>query len=175
MKNDFIMPILVLTLLCIVLSGALAFMNNVTSPLITTAAARRAEEAMNVNIPHATGFERIDTVSLSGLPTTVREVYKAMNDVGYIFIVVQNGFGGDMTIICGVDPEGRIIGVSVLSHTETKGIGTIIEQASFLDTFIDKDNRLEGVDTVTGATISTRAFISAIRDVHEAFELVREG
>ena len=175
MKNDFIMPILVLTIICLVVSGALALMSNVTTPLITTAAAERAEEAMNTQIPHATGFERIDTASLSGFPATVREVYKTTNDVGYIFIVVQNGFSGDITIICGMDPDGRIIGVSTLSHTETKGIGTIIEQASFLDTFIDKDNRLEGVDTVTGATISTRAFISAIRDVHDAFELVREG
>jgi len=167
------MPILVLTLICIVVSGALALMNNATSPLITTAAAGRAEEAMNANIPNATGFERIETGSVNGFPASVREVYKTTNDVGYIFIVVQNGFSGDITIICGIDPEGRIIGVSTLSHTETKGIGTIIEQASFLDTFIDKDNKLEGVDTVTGATISTRAFIKAVKDVHEAFELVR--
>jgi len=60
-----------------------------------------------------------------------------------------------------------------LSHTETRGIGTILEQESFLSPFSGLDNRLEGIDTVTGATISTRAFINAIHDVLEAFRLVK--
>jgi len=166
------MPILILTLICLVVGGALALMDNTTSPIIETAAAERAKEAMNATIPHAADFERFETDPFEELPVTIKEVYRTTNDVGYIFIAEVGGFSGDITVICGVDPDGNIIGTSTLSHTETQGIGTIIEQESFLGTFAGRDNMLEGVDTVTGATISTRAFIRAIKDIHEAFEQI---
>jgi electron transport complex protein RnfG len=165
------MPVLVLTVICIVVSGAIALMDSVTHPLITSAAAERAEAAMTRKIPHATGFEWIET---EGLPATIREVYRTTNNVGYIFIAAVNGFSGDITVICGIDPDGRIIGTATLAHTETKGIGTILEQESFLSPFIGMDHRLEGIDTVTGATISTRAFIHAIDDIFTAFHIIKD-
>jgi len=167
------MPLLVLTVICLVVSGALAFMNNVTHPVITLAAAERAEAAMNAKIPDATGFEKIEFIDGDGIPETIVEIYSTTNGVGHVLIAAVNGFSGDITIICGVDPDGRLIGASTLSHTETKGIGTILEMPVFLDTFKGKDSGLEGVDTVTGATISTRAFIRAINDVFDAYEKIR--
>ena len=166
------MPILVLTVICLVVSSALAYMNNITKPVIAEAAASRTEVAMISKIPEATGFELIDTDAYDGLPTTLRDAYRTTNEVGYVFIAVVSGFSGDITIMCAFDPGGDIISVSTLSHTETKGIGTILEQPVFLDTFKGKDSGLDGVDTVTGATISTRAFIRAIRDMLEAFEII---
>ena len=172
-KKTYIMPLLVLTVICLVVSGALAFMDSVTSPVISAAAAERAQEAMGEKIPNATGFDSIQLSNIDGLPASIREVYKTTNDVGYIFIAAVNGFSGDITVICAVDPDGKIIGTSTLSHTETKGIGTILEQESFLSPFKGLDDRLEGVDTVAGATISTRAFIHAIDDIMVAFSLVK--
>jgi len=170
------MPLLVLTVICLIVSGALAFMNGVTSPEIASAAAERAQASMIEIIPEATGFELIHTVVTPGnfleIPATVREIYKTPNDAGYIFIAAVNGFSGDITVICGITPDGRIIASSTLSHTETKGIGTILEQESFLSPFTGVDNKLEGIDTVTGATISTRAYIQAINDIFTAFEIV---
>ena len=170
MKNEFVMPILVLTLICVVVSGALAFMDGITHPVIEAAAIDRAQAAMNAIIPEATGFEQIGT---DGLPPTVREAYKTENNVGYIFILSVNGFSGEIRVICGIDPEGEIISCGALSHTETKGIGTILDQPSFTGQFDGKDSRLEGISTVTGATISTRAYIGAIRDAFAAYEAVQ--
>ena len=172
MKKTYVMPLLVLTVICLVVSGALAVMNSITLPVVTSAAAERAEEEMYRKIPEATGFEQIELETIEGLPDTIKEAYKTTNNVGYIFIAAIHGFSGDITIICSLDEEGTIIATSTLSHTETKGIGTIIEQKSFLNTFKGKDNRLEGVDTVAGATISTRAYIHAIRDIIEAFYII---
>jgi len=169
MKKDFIAPILVLSIICLVVSGALSLMHDLTHPVIEAAASERAYIAMNEKIPHATGFEELDT---EGLPRTIREAYATENNVGYIFIVSVNGFSGEVRVICAIDPEGRLIRSGVLQHTETKGIGTIIEQDTFLNRFDGKDNRLDGISAITGATISTNAFINAIRDAFEAFELV---
>jgi len=169
------MPLLVLTIICLIVSGALAFMDSITSPEIASAAAERAQEAMIDKIPEATGFEPIKPDGFTGIPATIREMYKTTNDAGYIFIAAVNGFSGDITVICAIAPDGRIMGTSTLSHTETKGIGTILEQESFLSPFNGVDNKLEGIDTVTGATISTRAFIQAINDIFIAFEIVSRG
>jgi len=172
MKKTYVMPLLVLTVICLVVSGALAIMDSITHPVITAAAAERAREAMIVKIPDATGFDPVDPGDFDGIPATIKEIYKTSNDVGYIFIAAVNGFSGDITVICAIAPNGRIIATSTLAHTETKGIGTIIEQESFLDPFQGLDNRLTGIDTVTGATISTRAFIHAIEDILSAYTIV---
>ena len=164
-KRTFVLPLVVLTSICLIVSAALAYMNMITSPVISTAAAERAQVTMSEKMPDATGFQTIELSELSGhadIPASIREAYKTSNDIGYILIAAVNGFSGDITIICAIDNGGKIISTATLSHTETKGIGTILEEDSFLDTFTGIDDKLEGVDTVTGATISTRAFIHGI-------------
>ena len=173
MKKTYVMPLLVLTLICLVVSGALAFMDSVTSPVINAAAAERAQEAMIEIIPGAEGFESIDISYVDGIPASIREIYRTTNGIGYIFIAAVNGFSGDITVICGITPDGTIIESAALSHTETKGIGTILEEESFLTPFEGAGGGLEGIDTVAGATISTRAYIHAIEDIFVAFEMVK--
>lgn len=172
MKKDFILPILVLTLICIVVTGALAMMNNVTAPIIETASAERAFEAMSNKIPQATGFVQVEN---ENFPRAIRAAYRTENDVGYIFIVAVNGFSGEIRVMCGVDNDGRIISTSALHHTETQGIGTILDQDDFTGRFDGRDINLEGVSAVTGATISTAAYIDAVRYALEAMKLISGG
>jgi len=173
MRRTYVMPLLVLTVICLIVSSALAFTNSITSSIVSAAAAERAQEVMIKKIPGATGFELIDLDNIGGdLPSSIREIYRTNNGIGYIFIAAVNGFSGDITVICAIDPDGRIISCSTLSHTETKGIGTILEQESFLYPFSGLDSNLEGINTVAGATISTRAYIHAIEDIFTAFHLI---
>ena len=85
MKKDFIMPILVLTAICLIISGALALVNNLTSPIIEEAAAERAENARKDIIPEADEFILLE---LDGLPESVDEAYATANNTGYIFIEI---------------------------------------------------------------------------------------
>ena len=179
MKKDFIIPVLVLTIICLVVGVALALMNDATAPIITAASLERRDAAMLQKIPQADGFEILytqgaDSTELSGqtLPDSIREIYSTTNNVGYIFIAAMPGYSGNITVITAIDPNGQIIQTSTLSHTETQGIGTIIETPSFLDKFIGRDSRLEGVDTVAGATVTTRAYIRAIEDIMIAFDML---
>ena len=169
MKNDFVMPILILTLICFVVSGALAATNALTEPIITADAAERAEQAKIAALPDATGFYE---VVIDELPDSVREIYASENDVGYVFTLVTRGYGGDITIICGIDNEGKLLTTNVLSHSETSGIGSKITEPQFTAMFIGADSELEGVSAVTGATISTTAYINAIEDAFTALEMV---
>ena len=169
LKKDFIIPILVLMMICFVASGALSLVNSVTGPVIEAEEEERTNTSMHNQIPSAIDFEPVDK---QGLPSSVYAVYRATNDAGYVFIVTDIGFSGEVKVICGIDPDGRLTGSEALEHSETKGIGTIIDQASFTDQFIGKDSRLEGVSTVTGATISTSAYVRAIEAALEAFEII---
>lgn len=172
-KHDFVMPIVVLGAICLVITALLALTNSATEPVITQAALERAEAARSEIIPEAEEFQLLEA---DGLPATVKEVYGTSNGAGYIFMLTTMGYGGEMDLICGIDPEGKIIAVRTLAHGETKGMGSKTAEEPFRSQFVGKDKNLEGVDAITGATISSTAYLNAIADAFDAFELVtKEG
>ena len=171
MKKEFILPILTLSLICLFVSGALAVVNNFTSPVIETAAAQRAAAARKEIIPQADGFELLEN---GGLPRAVTEAYRATNNTGYIFMITVSGYGGNINMICGIDNNGRIIKTSVLSHTETKGMTDPVFTDPHESQYIGKDKNLNNIVAVTGATISSTAYKNGVREAFAAFELVRK-
>ncbi len=97
----------------------------------------------------------------------------------------KKGFGGNIKLMVGVLPDGRINGIDVLEHKETPGLGDKIDSAktSFSQQFLNKDLttynlavRKDGgdVDAITAATISSRAFCDAIKKAYDAY-LKNEG
>ncbi len=92
--------------------------------------------------------------------------------------IAPNGYNGKITLITGVDLEGKVLGSRVLSHQETPGLGDKIDMrvSSWMSGFTDKvltdDNqdswqvRKDGgeFDQFTGATITPRAVVSAVRN-----------
>jgi electron transport complex protein RnfG len=162
------MPIMALVLICLVISGALAIGNNATQPIIVSAAEERAETARRAIIPDADGFVLLDT---GGMPKTITEAYKTTNDKGYVFMISSRGYDGNINLICGIDRDGRIIKSVTLSHTETQGLGTkVIDMESQYD---GKDRNLEGISAISGATITSNAYMKGVRDAFEAFEMVK--
>lgn len=164
------MPIVVLTAICLVISGLLAVTNHFTAPVIKQNAAERAEAARSEIIPEAEGFELME---VEGLPATVEEVYSTTNDVGYIFMLETMGYGGEMDLICGIDNDGKIISVKTLKHGETKGMGSKTTEEPFRSQFVGKDSSLEGVEAISGATISSKAYFGAIADAFAAFDIIK--
>jgi electron transport complex protein RnfG len=169
-KKDFVMPIVVLTVICLVISAALAFTNNMTKPVIDAAAAQRADEVRFAVMPQADTFKKIEA---SGLPESITDVYMAENGVGYVFTVIAKGYGGNMEIICGVDPDGHITACKTLAHSETAGLGSKTAQDEYRNQYVGKGSSLEGVSAISGATVSSKAYESAIKDVFKAFETVK--
>ena len=170
MKKDFILPILSLSIICLIMAGALAIANSITYPVIADGAAQRAEAARRDIIPHAEEFVPIDA---QPLPMSVIAAYMATNDAGYVFIVLVRGYGGEMRIIAGVDEEGQIIRSAVLSHSETVGLGTGV-----FDIAADMEYRgtsLLDVDAVSGSTITLHAYQQALADALAAFEMLKGG
>ena len=78
------------------------------------------------------------------------------------------GFNGDIELYVGFSPDGKITGTSVLSHSETEGLGSRVTTPQFREQFVGKDASSEisesDFDAISGATYSSKSFLSAINN-----------
>lgn len=169
--NDLLKPVVVLTVICIVVSAALAAVNGVTAPIIAEAAAKAADANRIELLPEADGFEAIE-VEVEG----VTEMHKATNGVGYVISAQGNGYGGNgsVKLMIAYDNEGNITNIKVVDCSgETPGIGDkIVKEAWFAEQFIGLNGEAkkgENVDAISGTTISSGAFINAVNSAYKAF------
>ena len=186
--TDFVLPIVVLVLICAVMSGLLAFTNGITAPIIDEAerAANTAARKEVMPLADAAGdadpFEEIKRENLpesaaTNMPASITGVYKAANGAGYTFSITTQGYGGKNTLkmAVGVDMDGKITGVKVLDHKETAGLGSkITTDKRFIGDFEGKGaDEIDGIDKISGATFSSNYYKAAIKDALTAFELVK--
>lgn len=104
------------------------------------------------------------------------------NVVGYTYVSEAAGYGGLVKVMVGVDHlSDTIIGITIVEHVETPGIGTRVEEESFRNQFIGKsanDPIMIGndIDNLTGATVSARAVTEAVRkDLEYAIQAYKEA
>ena len=172
--TDFGAPIIVLVLICVIMSGLLALTNSATAPIIAEAERKANEEARLEVLPDADSFLQVEQ---AGLPDAVKEVYKAANGAGYTFSLTTQGYGGKNTLkmAVGIDMDGKITGVKVLSHKETAGLGSkITADENFYGQFPGLDAAgAAAADTISGATFSSNYYKAAIADAFAAFDLVK--
>ena len=95
----------------------------------------------------------------------------------------QDGYSGGIKLLIALDNEGSILGVHVTEHQETPGLGDKIEAVKspwskqfigkkFLTTTWDIKKNDGDFDALSGATISSRAVISAVKDSIEKWRLI---
>jgi electron transport complex protein RnfG len=167
LKRDFVKPILVLSFICLFITGALAIGNTITQPVIKEASDERAREIKRAIFPDTDEFVLIEN---EYFPRTITEVFAACDGNGYIFMIKTYGYGGYIEIICGIDTDGRIVKTVTLAESETRGIATPVFDMQ--GEYIGKDKNLEGIDAVSGATITSNAYINGVLDAFEAFEMI---
>lgn len=154
-------PIVFLAIIVTVAVVLLIAVNSLTSPVVES---RGVEEVKNIlgNIfPEMSRYE---------LEDEIYTVYQDDTKIGYAFKATGSGYGGNIDILVGLDNNFEIKGVSIISQTETPGVGSKITESSFTDQFkglsvSDIALKSEGgkVDAITGATISSRAVVDAIQ------------
>ncbi len=80
--------------------------------------------------------------------------------LGLVFITSTPGFCSTIKIVAGIDINRKIAGVIIIEQQETEGIGTCICEQSFLKQFTTQRE----FETVSGATISSKAVINAVKN-----------
>ena len=161
---------LALTLLAItaVVAAALAGVNSITKPAIEKLTAEKTQAAIEMVLPGGYENEVADYADATGL---VSKVYAGAN--GYAFEVTPGGFDNTITMMVGVDNDGKVLGISIISHTETAGLGAVAATGtpageSFRNEFVGesgsvavtKDNGQ--IEAITGATITSRAVCAGV-------------
>jgi len=115
-------------------------------------------------------YEIFPNMTEHTLEDDIYMVYSNGAEIGFAFRAVGKGYGGLIDILVGFENETTIKGVTIVSHLESPGLGARITESSFRDQFIgvniaDVALKQKGgeIDAVTGATISSRAVVDAIR------------
>ena len=172
--NKIFKPIVVLCVICIVITGALAATNSVTAPVIAEATRLAQEQARAELLPEADGFEQVEGVAVDN----VSDVYAATNGAGYVITSSAKGYGGTMTVMTSFTPDGQIKQLKVTESAETQGIGSNVStKADYWAKYAGLDGTHElvlntDVDAYSGATISSRALNNAVNSAIAAYNAI---
>ncbi len=178
-RKELLAPTLVLFLICLVITAALAGTYQVTKPIIDEINIKNANIARGEVLPEGEGaFSQIETDLSAG----ILEIYQADNKAGYVITAEDKGFGGKMTLMVGIDNDGKISGVKVTGHGETPGLGTKAMTVDYLSQYkgeIAVTRTNEGdktqIDAVTGATVSSNAIFRGVEASLAQFEKIGGG
>ena len=164
--KSLLKPIIVLTAIAFVCTAALAGVNSLTKDIIAKAAAEKKAQSMQALFPEEKEYEEVKVDSDLLKTYNASAVSKAKGGSGYIVEHAASGYGGEILMMTAFSPDGKIVGVKILSHEETSGIGTrVVEGDGFLSQLKDKDAATEaGVDAVSGATVSSKGTINGINN-----------
>ena len=173
-------PIL-LGVFALLASGALAWASSATGDAIAAAEAKDLRDSLSEVLPAGLADNDFlkDTVDLKNGEKTVT-IYRARREgvvKAALFKVAERGYAGDIQVLMAVDSDGRTLGVRVLKHSETPGLGDKIEvkKDTWVKSFdgkslgdpapekwaVKKDGGI--FDQFAGATITPRAVVKAVK------------
>lgn len=193
-----------ITVITLVAGLALGVVQDITAGPIATQAEKSKEEAYKAVFEDASSFSEYsldDTNQAEDLVAylndngftaqTIDEIMVAEDasgeTLGYAFTVTDSeGYGGDIQFAMGVQNDGTLNGISILSISETAGLGMKATTDSFKDQFKNKNVEKftytktgstsdDQIDAISGATITTNAMTNGVNAGLCAFRYVEGG
>ena len=174
---------MILGAFCLGFGMVLVMTNNFTKNDIALRAVEDRQNSLRQVIPDSIHDNNLATTTLNmkndqGKEVVVYLATKDGNVTGVAFETSGSGYSGEIKVMLGIDPEGKILGARVLAHKETPGLGDKIEvkKGDWILRFtgldlgnppvdkwkVKKDGGI--FDQFAGATITPRAVVNAIRD-----------
>jgi electron transport complex protein RnfG len=186
--------LLVLTGITVISVGLLAYVNELTQVPIAEANVKALNEALKNVAPEFTNnpVSECDTIfgEKNGKKTIDFIIYPVKNGDQLVGTAVESGalgFGGELKVLVGFDTEGNIYDYSLLSHSETPGLGSKASDwfregnkgsikglnPGIKSLTVSKDGG--DIDAITASTITSRAFLSAINKAYAAYKGNADG
>jgi len=196
--NKIIKNALILTIITLVAGLGLGFVYEITKDPIAQAQDSAKKEAWQQVFPEASidDFEAVDVdteaaeeaVESLGINAVIDEVCVVNGgDDGYVITATdKEGYGGDIQFTMGIQNDGTLNGISILSISETAGLGMKAKNPDFQDQFKDKKAEKfeytktgatsdDQIDAISGATITTNAMTNGVNAGLCAFRYVEGG
>ena len=169
---------------CMVVAAALGGVNAITADKIAATNLAKTVEAMKKVAPDATDFS--DPLPITEEMTAAAESYGATlaeayaveaggAPAGYTLKIDASGSQGIITMMVGVDAEGVVTGVSIVTNAETAGIGSKVMSNELLPSGVGVLDQFQGksaeggdlvvgsgVDAISGATVSTKGVTTGV-------------
>ena len=178
-KSTFGNMVLVLSGICLVCSALLGTVYAVTKAPIEASEVKKVNEAIAAVTPDFDNAPNEDVRTVEG-----GQIYTAMKDgapVGYAVKVAVGGFGGPLQLMGGFTPDGTVYNTSVISHSETPGLGAkLIDENCAPRTQVKGKNpatdkasvKKDGgdIDAITASTITSRAFLKGVNAAYDVFK-----
>ncbi len=180
MKNDLVKLSIILFLISSISALLLAGVYNFTQPVIAKNEVLKEQNNIKVLMPNVKAIEKNNDYYIIYSDTAKKDI------VGYVFKTAGKGYGGKVVCNVGIDKNGDITGVVIISQAETPGLGSKIEEIKkgetepyFLRQFKGKskdnikfdDNKIQAI---SGATISSTAVLKAVQKAFELFEEIKD-
>ena len=180
--NKIIKNTVILTLITLIAGICLGAVYEITKEPIAQAQDAAKKEAWQQVFPDAdvNDFELVDVdqkaadkaIKDMGVKATIDEVC-TVGEEGYVVTATdKEGYGGDIKITVGITADGTINGISILSISETAGLGMRATEPAFYEQYqgkqaekfvVSKDGGDgEPIDALSGATITSRAVTGAV-------------
>ena len=165
-----IMPIVVLSAICITVALLLSVVNMFTGPIIEAAMNDKANAALLEVLPDGKNFTELALDE--SYPAAVDMAYKA--DGGFVFQMTVTGKSSGLVIMCGIDEGGKIVATKVIANAETPAYAEKV--------FPNTDAAYKGMDMagfepylVSGATLTSKAYSEAVKAALQAFAIANGG
>ncbi len=175
--KNMVLSLLGVTLVC---SASVAVVQGVTLEPIAKAQEAATKRALAEVLPE---FDEssVKTKEMNGRSVDVYTAKSGGEVVGYAVKSFTNmGYSGEIVVMVGIAPDGELLNASVLKHSETPGLGSELTKPNNVvleslkgrqltsddNLMVEKDGG--DVDALSGATISSRAYIDAIERAYDA-------
>ncbi|NWF54698.1 MAG: RnfABCDGE type electron transport complex subunit G [Syntrophaceae bacterium] len=174
--REFIQLAGILTLVSVLSGWALSYTYTITKPIIEVKRHEKKVAAIAEVLPafnNQPEKERVEIPDSQGNPVEFFVGKKDGTPTGVAFRSATVGYGGKISLMIGLTPEGKVYGLRVLDQNETPGLGNKIAQESYTKQFLGKElasSRWEvkkaggDFDQITAATVSSRAITKGIRE-----------
>ena len=156
-----VFPIISITIVVSIAVTLLGLTNSLVRPMIEWQKEQKIQRMLYEIFPNMTEYILEDDIYI---------IYSDEAEIGFAFLAVGKGYGGLIDILVGLENETTIKGVTIISQLESPGLGARIAESSFTDQFaganfadVALSQKGGEIDAITGATISSRAVVDAIR------------
>lgn len=180
-KSSFKNMTLCLFSVCLVSSALLAAVYAVTKEPIEVANQAKTNNAIAQVVPEFEGDPVPGTIEVGGKEYSYYAVSKAGQPVGYAITSSSTGYGGALVLMVGMTADRVVYNTTVLSQSETPGLGAKCVEPDFADQFksfnpaekklsVKKDGG--DIDAITASTITSRAYAKAVETAIAVYDAI---
>lgn len=197
--RDIVKNTVIITLITLISGCLLGLVYEVTKEPIAVQNELAKQQAYQAVFADADTFETIESLeniqsemgNIGHLAETVNDMVEAKDStgalLGYVVTVTSSeGYGGDIQIAMGVQLDGTINGISILSISETPGLGMNADSDEFKGQFAGKNvanfevtkkgaSTEQEINAISGATFTSKAVTNAVNTGLDAARVAKGG